>query len=113
MTYGEMTGLIGSVLTIATGVGYAAVKYGVSESLKAVNQIRSNDLHHLDEKVDTLAETMRTQHTTISDKVDELQRTVDFKLGELKGLDLDKRVTRLEGDCATIMAGVRGRRRTR
>lgn len=89
-------GDFGLIIGGAVAVGYGAVKYGVNQSLKAVNVIRTNDLHHLDLRVEELAATAKEQHEAISKQVDDLQRSVDFKFGELKGLDLDGRVSRLE-----------------
>jgi len=97
LSYGDVLVILGG----AVGVGYGAVKYGVSQSLKAVEGIRKADMKAADDKANTLASTVKEQHQKINDsvqtlsgKVEDLTIEVKEKFGELKGLDIDNRLNR-------------------
>jgi len=92
LTPGDISVILGG----AIAVGYGAVKYATSQSLKAINLVRSNDLKHIDEKVDTLADTVKEQHEAISKKVDEMSTEMTRQFGKWDGLELGERVTHLE-----------------
>jgi len=92
LSYGDIAVILGG----AVAVGYGAVKYATTQSLKAINQVRSNDLLHIDKKVDALSDTVKEQHEGISQKVDEMSTEMTRQFGKWDGLELGERVTHLE-----------------
>ena len=92
LTPGDISVILGG----AIAVGYGAVKYATAQSLKAINLVRSNDLKHIDEKVDTLSDAVKEQHASLSQKVDEMSTEMQRQFGKWDGLELGERVTHLE-----------------